>query len=160
MGYSRSVRRQLIALDLVEGIIDSTRAANPHNTKVDQILRKIGWRQQWIKSSLVWLNKKGGVVFESAREYRRYEQELTAVRGALLDQWPGEELDGREYLNAVLIYLDRMASVPSKNQSRWEEMIEGLQALYEEMDPGLEAESRMDAGERAAQALKEAIERV
>jgi len=158
MSYSRATRRQLITLDLIEGIVDAERAANPSKVRIDQILRRMEALRDQIKGKLAWLNRNGGIVFESAREYNRYKHELHRVRDAILSQWPEEELDGREYVNAVLVYADRLARKPNRTSTDWFEMVGELQQLYEEMDPGLRAEERMDAGERAATALKEAIE--
>lgn len=158
MGYSRATRRQLITLDLIEGIVDAERAANPSGVRIDQILRRIVWLRDRIRGKLALLNRDGGIVFESRREYNRYRHELERVRGAILAQWPGEELDGREYCNAVLVYADRLAQHPHRTSVEWFEMVGQLQLLYEEMDPALQQEDCMDAGERAAAVLREAIE--
>ena len=160
MGYSRSVRRQLIGVDLVEGVVDAVREANQSHTAVDQILRRIEELQKKLRAQLAWLNRKGAPVFESEREYMRYRAELTSVQEAILAQWKGEELDGREYLNAVLVCLDGFAQVPSRTQAEWQAMLAELQHLYQEMDPSLSAESCMDVGEQAAEALREAMEEV
>lgn len=159
MGYSRSVRKQLIALDLVEGVVDAHREANPSNVKVDQALREIEKTAGRIKGSLVWTNRKGGPIFENKREYERYKKEVQRVQRAVIDSWPNETLDGREYVNAILIAIDdRFAGVSSKTQEFWVEMVAALQHLYYEMDPDLEAEATMDAGERAAQILMSTLE--
>ena len=160
MGYSRSSRRQLIGVDLVEGVVDAVRQANPSHASVDQILRRIVDLQRRLRAQLAWINRKGGVVFESRREYRRYQAELTSVQEAILAQWRDDDLDGREYLNAVLVCLDKFAQVPSRTQSDWQEMLGELQRLYQEMDPGLSAEECMDVGEQAAEALRDAMEEV
>ncbi len=160
MGYSRATRRQLITLDLIEGIMDAECAANPSNVRIDQILRRIAELRNRIRGELALLNRNGGIVFESRKEYNRYRTELERVRDAILAQWPEEELDGREYVNAVLVYADGLAQKPSRTSTAWFEMVGELQRLYEEMDPGLEAESRMDAGERAAEVLRDKMEEV
>lgn len=160
MGYSRSVRRQLIGVDLVEGVVDAVREANQSHTAVDQILRRVEDLQKKLRAQLAWLNRKGAPVFESEREYMRYRAELTSVQEAILAQWKGEELDGREYLNAVLVCLDGFAQISSRTQGDWQEMLGELQRLYQEMDPGLSAEACMDVGEQAAKALRGAMEEV
>jgi len=160
MGYSKATRRQLIMADLIEGAVDATRAANPSNVYIDQVLRRITELQATTRAKLALINRRGGVVFESAREHRRYRAELTTVQEAVHSQWPDEELDGREYVNALLTCVDELAQKPSRTQSDWLEMSGQLQRLYEEMDPGLEAESRMDVGEDAAEALRSAMEEV
>lgn len=160
MGYSRATRRQLIGVDLVQGVVDAVREANPNNASVDQILRRISDLQSRLRAQLAWINRNSGVVFESKREYMRYQAELTSVQDSILAQWSGQELDGREYLNAVLVCLDNFARIPSRTQSNWQKMLSELQRLYQEMDPGLSAESCMDVGEKAAAALREAMEEV
>jgi hypothetical protein len=160
MGYSRATRRQLIALDLIEGVVDAERASNPSNVRIDQILRRIVAIRDRIRGRLALLNRDGGIVFESRREYNRYRTELERVRDAILAQWPDEELDGREYVNAVLVYADGLAQRPHRVSTEWFEMVGQLQLLYEEMDPGLQEEGRMDKGERAAAVLREAMEEV
>jgi len=159
MGYSRATRRQLIALDLIEGVVDAERASNPDNVCIDQILRRIVAIRDRIRGRLALLNRDGGIVFESRREYNRYRTELERVRDAILAQWPEDELDGREYCNAVLVYADSLAQRPHRTSTDWFEMVGQLQLLYEEMDPGLQEEGRMDVGERAAEVLREAMEK-
>jgi len=159
MGYSRATRKQIIALDLVEGVIDAEEHANPDNEDIKQLLKFIKAISGQIRASLVYLNSRGGMLFESQRELDRYRDEVQGVQKAVIDAWPGDEIDGREYLNAILLCLeDRFASVPCKTQELWKDMVESLQALYEQMDPGLEAEVRMDAGEIASRALIQTIE--
>ena len=159
MGYSRAVRRQLIALDLIEGIIDAEKDANPDNVEIGQVLWELSDLSQRIKGEIVLLNRDGGPVFESKKEYERYKREVQAAQRAVIDAWPGEELDGREYVNAILLAtFDKFAKVSSKTQHLWAHMLGALQKLYENMDPGLTAEDSMDAGERAAQTLVSALE--
>ena len=160
MGYSRSARRQLIGVDLVEGVVDAVRQANPSHASVDQILRRVAELQKKLRAQLAWINRNGGVVFESRREYRRYQAELSSVQEAILTQWSGQELDGREYLNAVLVCVDQLAQNKSRTQGDWQEMLEQLQRLYQEMDPDLSAEACMEVGEQAAEVLRDAMEEV
>ena len=153
---SRSTRRQLIALDLIEGLVDAARAENPSDTRVDQITRRITRQQQNLRSSLITTGQRGQMIFPSTKEYRRYARELDQVQNAILSQWPKEELDGREYVNALLSYCDRLRI--GKLAGEWETMTGMLQELYEELDPGLEAESCMEVGESAGEKLREAME--
>jgi hypothetical protein len=127
---------------------------------VDQILRRIEDLQRRLRAQLAWINRNGGVVFESRREYQRYESELRTVQEAILAQWSGERLDGREYINAVLVCIDHLAQQPCRTQADWQEMLEQLQRLYQEMDPDLSAEVCMEVGEQAAEALRVAMEEV
>ncbi len=160
MGYSRSIRRQLIGVDLIRGVVDAVCHSNPSNTAVDQILRRIEDLQKRLRAQLALINRNGGVVFESRREYRRYQAELSSVQEAILAQWSDQKLDGREYLNAVLICVDQLAKNKSRTQSDWQQMLEQLQRLYQEMDPDLSAEACMEVGEQAAEVLRDAMEEV
>ncbi len=153
---SRSTRRQLVMLDLIEGVIDAERAANPSNVQVDQVLRRLSAQQQRLRSMLIQIGDRGQMVFPTAKEHQRYQREIGQIREAILAQWPEEKLDGREYVNALLAYCDRLKA--GRTAQGWEAMEGLLQELYEEMDPGLEAEDRMDAGERAGMVLIEAME--
>lgn len=159
MGYSRSKRKQFATLDLIQGIIDAERDSNPHNVQIDQILRQIECVHRAIWGRLATLNERGGPVFDSVREYQKYSRELRNIQDAIMEEWPGEEVDGRSYVNMVLIYLDQMASVSSRTRSQWDQMVGLLQELYEQMDPGLQAMDTMDKGEQAARTLSRAIER-
>ena len=160
MGYSRATRRQLIGVDLVEGVVEGVRQANPSHTSVDQILRRIVSRKDKLRAQLAWVNRHGGVVFESRKEFRRYQAELRSVQDAIRAQWRGETLDGREYCNAVLACLDVFAQTPSRTRSDWLKMVDELQRLYQEMDPGLSAEACMDVGDQVAESLRSAMEEV
>jgi flagellar biosynthesis chaperone FliJ len=156
VNLSRATRRQLVMLDLIEGVIDAERAANPSNVRIDQILRRLSTQQQRIRSMLFRIGKRGQMVFSTTKEYQRYQREIVQVRETILAQWPEEELDGREYVNALLAYCDRLKA--GRTAQEWGEMEGLLQKLYEEMDPALSAESQMDAGEMAGEVLKEVME--
>ncbi len=153
---SRSTRRQLVMLDLIEGVIDAERAANPSNVRVDQVLRRLSTQQQRLRSMLIQIGDRGQMVFPTAKEYQRYQREIEQVRETILAQWPEEELDGREYVNALLAYCDRLKA--GRTAQEWGEMEGLLQELYMEMDPALSADEQMDAGELAGQVLVEAME--
>lgn len=156
MNLSRSTRKQLIACELIVGLIDASRASNPSNTRVDQILRRLHAQQQRIRSMLIPLGSRGQMVFESRKAYDRYQAEVVAIQNAILGEWPEEELDGREYVNALLAYCDQLAR--GRTEQDWRKMEGMLQSLYEELDPALEAEKQMEVGESAGEKLREAME--
>ena len=158
MGYSRATRRQLIGVDLVEGVVDAVREANPDHVRIGRILQRIEDLQLRLRTQLAWINRKGGIVFESRKEYRRYQAEMTSVQEAILAQWNNEELDGREYLNAVLVCVDHLAQKSCRTQLLWQDLLEQLQDLYQEMDPDLSADACMRVGEHAAGELREVME--
>lgn len=153
---SRSTRRQLIALDLIEGAVDAVSAANPSNTKIDQIVRRVRRTQHALRSQLITLGDQGQMVFPTPKEHKRYKRELHQVHDTISAQWPGEELDGREYVNTLLVYCDRMKV--GRTAQEWEAMEGLLQELYMEMDPALSADEQMDAGEQAGETLREVME--
>lgn len=158
MGYSRAVRRQLIVLDLIEGVLDGLEKESTLSDAEQQAAERVRSLQRSMRAQLVLVNREGGVVFESDKEFRRYRRDLHAVENAIMRHWPGEELDGREYCNMVLVFLDRFLQHPHKMKEWWLEMSGALQGLYEQMDPSLTAEEQMDAGEQAASALQDALQ--
>jgi len=158
MGYSRATRKQLIALDLIEGMVDAVRTANPSNIQVDQILRRISARQFELRKSLANLGERNQIIFDKDKDYRRYQVELNEVQDLVLSYWPGETLDGREYCNALLAHVQGMAKDSGRTREIWDELLGHLQELYETIDPGLTAEAQMDVGENIAEDLASTIE--
>jgi hypothetical protein len=140
-------------MDLVEGVIDAVRQANRSNAAADQVLRRVSRLQHSIRSSLAALNDQGGYQFDTAKEYRRYERIICQARDEFLSQWSGEDLDGREYLNAVLLYLDEVWLQAGRTRDDLGRLIAELGRIYEMMDPELAAEDQMQIGQMAGERL-------
>lgn len=155
MNYSRATRQQLQALDLIQGLVDASQDANRSDTAVDQCVRRLSKLQHDLRSRLAEVNDRGGIVFENRKQYERYRRELQALRQIVLDYWTGPELDGREYVNAVLVLVDEITRQAGKTKQAWGEVLAEIQRLYELFDPDLEATDQMESGERVSEKFKE-----
>ena len=158
MNLSRAVCRQLLAMDLVEGVVDAVRQADRHNVAADQVLRRVSRLQDGIRRALAPVNDQGGYMFDTRGEYRRYQKVIAQARDEFLSQWTGEELDGREYLNAVLLYLDEVWMQAGHTWDAVGRLIAEMGRLYEMMDPDLGAEEQMEVGQVAGERLSAIME--
>lgn len=152
MNLSRAVRKQLIALCIVRGIIDEVRRVNASDTHVDQQARRALRKQREIMAKLVPVNPDYSIDFQGDRKKeRQFRRDLQKAYDDFLAQWPGEKLDGREYVSAVLVYLDDIRS--GRMAEDFQELQGLIQDIYEGMDPELEADPQMEYGERAGSKL-------
>jgi len=157
MNMSRSIRRTLICRALVLGVISACRAAGgvsatkPGGLILDRLQRHADELVRHVSGG------RDTVTFDRRSE-RAYKASLRAVQSGLLANLP-EEVDPREYLAAVLVWVEdaRAALPPYPPERRWAwfRLAEQLQALSELMDP-LREDAPMDAGVGYAEALKQA----
>jgi hypothetical protein len=154
MNLSKAVRKQLIGLDLVQGVIDGFKNSNSHDVFLDPKLRVLSRQQQFIRGALVPLNEDGSMDFlGDLKKARSYAKDVYQARQKLLDFWQAERLDGREYLSAVLLYLDEIFQESKKLQPAWNLLIDLVNELYWLADPELDSDEQMQRGEQAGELL-------
>ena len=157
MNMSRSVRRALICRALVLGVITACRSAGgvsetpAGGLALDRIQR--------LADALV-RHVSGGscsIVLDRRAE-RAYTSSLRAVQSGLLASLP-EEVDPREYLAAVLLWVedakDKLPAHPPERRWTWFKLAEALQGLAEILDPERE-DAPLEAGVGYGEALKAA----
>lgn len=157
MNLSQAVRKQLVAIDLLEGLIDAVRAANPDHDQVFGITSRIADIKLGIKKQVAPTREDGSLVFDSEKEYRKYARLVQQVKDSFVDLWSGNELDGREYINAVLAYVeDLYQDFPEgQRKQQWGSLIDELLLLYRLIDPDLSADPQMEFGAQASSKLLE-----
>jgi len=158
MNLSRATCRQLLAMDLVEGIVDALRQVNRSDAGMDQVLRRVVRLQGEIRAALVEINAEGGYQFDTHKQWRRYQRIISQARDEFLALWPGEDLDGREYVNAVLLYLDELWLQARGTRDALGRLIAELGRVYEMMDPELAADEQMEVGQMAGERLTNMME--
>jgi len=157
MNLSQAARRQLYGLCVVRGVIDSMREVNPTDTVIDQLGRRALKKQREILAKLVPLNPDYTIDFGGdVKKERLFRRGLQKVYDELLGQWPQETLDGREYCNAVLAYLDDIRA--GKLKQDFTELQGLIHDIYQQMDPEMDADEQMDIGESACAHLLGALE--
>lgn len=138
MIFSKAVKKQLIAMDLVEAIIDSIRFANSENEQVEEIITGIKKHQWLIRNFLAEFNSQGGIIFDNTKQYINYASLLKKTKDKILSNWNEKTLDGREYINALLLYLEEIYWETGKTREMLEDLINEITRLYNLLDPELE----------------------
>ena len=157
MNLSQSRRKQLVAIDILEGLIDAVRAANPEHERVVEITSRLATNKLEIKKSIAPTREDGSLLFDNEKEYRQYTRLVQKIQDKFVDLWTGEELDAREYINAVLAYIEEIHdnAPDSKHKQEWGALIDDLLLLYRQIDPELTADPQMEFGAKASDKLME-----
>jgi hypothetical protein len=120
---------------------------------MDQVCRRITKHQQDVRHALVPINERGGYHFDTEKQFRRYEKLICQARDGFLAMWPGETLNGKEYVNAVLLYLEELWEQAGHTRDIIGQLTTETGRLYELMDPDLENGPHMDMGQMAGERL-------
>jgi hypothetical protein len=161
MILSRSILRQILAMDLIESVIDGVGRANVELTgamrrNADRALGRLKIeRGRW------WAEVVSGERLELCpKDYRKYRREIGALKAELARQY-GEEVNAVEYLNAVLLWVEDVAqSVPRFPMGRRLaalRCIEALAALYKLYDPDFAAGEEIENGTALGEKFKQAV---
>jgi len=164
MNMSKSVRRQLLCCDLIQGVIDACLAsfkqagleAPDEMTVLLKCLKRnvgqaSGFACQRFGEDGRWLL--------DAKASKQYGKSLNALQN-ILDQQYGSGANAIDYCKALQVWVedirDSLPTCPVDRRIVWRELADDLQALYTVYDPEWLADEKIDVGMAKGETLKHA----
>ena len=158
---SRSKRRQLVVMDVVESLLNNIpdvfrREGLKMPAKTKACLQRIARRKDEILTAIL-----GAKIMELDRKrYKQYQRTLDRIT-EIIKKECGGHIDPLVWINAVLVMVeDTRAQIPARNGLRkaWDYLNQSLATLYQHFDADLTATIEQIKGQDLGEKMFQVIE--
>lgn len=160
--FSKSVRTQILCLDLVQAVIDSIPKGFEHEgleipTEARKSLTALSLAHRHIMSSMTGGTGRYQLV---KKDYDAYKRELAKLEIVIAAVWGHKEISALEFLNAVLLVVsdvtDQIPKKPMIRRIRWIDLFRAMLKVYELYDPDYEAQEQ-ERGHKAGEIFQAVV---